>query len=62
MVGMELEQLWVVALNEIELQISRANFYTWLKNSRLVDKKEGVFYVALPTNFAREWVEASKRA
>ncbi|KKW48062.1 MAG: Chromosomal replication initiator protein DnaA [Parcubacteria group bacterium GW2011_GWA1_59_11] len=58
MVGMELEQLWMVALNEIELQISRANFYTWLKNSRLVDKKEGVFYVALPNNFAREWVEA----
>ena len=37
--------------------MSRANFYTWLKNSRLVDKKEGVLFVSLPNNFAKEWVE-----
>lgn len=41
----------------MEIQLSRANFATWLKNSRLVDKKDGVFYVALPNNFAKEWVE-----
>lgn len=44
-------------MSEIELQISRANFCTWLKNSRLVEKKDGVFYVALPNGFAKEWVE-----
>ncbi len=54
---MDLEQLWRSALAEMELQLSRANFATWLKNSRLVDKKDGVFYVALPNNFAKEWVE-----
>src|SRR3989344_5339029 len=54
---MELERLWQLALNEMEVQLSRANFYTWLKNSRLVDKKEGVLFVSLPNNFAKEWVE-----
>jgi chromosomal replication initiator protein len=54
---MDLEQIWKTTLSEIELQISKANFCTWLKNSRLVDKKDGVFYVALPNNFAKEWVE-----
>ena len=41
----------------MEIQLSRANFVTWLKNSQLVDQKEGIFYIALPNNFAKEWVE-----
>lgn len=54
---MNLEELWNLALNEMEVQLSRANFATWLKNSRLVDKKEGTIYVSLPNHFAKEWVE-----
>lgn len=54
---MDLEQLWQSTLGEMEVQLSRANFATWLKNSHLVDKKDGTFYVALPNNFAKEWVE-----
>ena len=54
---MNLEELWHSTLAEMELQLSRANFSTWLKNSRLVDKQEGTFYIALPNNFAKEWVE-----
>lgn len=55
---MDLDQLWQTTLGEMEVQLSRANFATWLKNSRLVDKKDGTLYVALPNNFAKEWVEA----
>ncbi len=53
----ELDQIWEAALGEIELQISRPNFATWLKSSRLVEKQEGVAFVSLPNNFAKEWVE-----
>jgi chromosomal replication initiator protein len=41
----------------MEIQLSRASFATWLKNSRLIDKKDGTFYVAVANNFAKEWVE-----
>lgn len=54
---MNLEELWQLTLNEMEVQLSRANFATWLKNSRLVEKKEGTLFVSLPNNFAKEWVE-----
>ena len=54
---MDLDQLWQSTLGEMEIQLSRANFAMWMKNSSLVDKKDGVFYVALPNNFAKEWVE-----
>ncbi len=53
---MNLEDLWKTTLGEMEVQLSRANFATWLKNSKLIDKRDGVFYIALPNNFAKEWV------
>lgn len=57
MVSMDLEKLWQSALGEIEIQLSRANFATWLKNSKLVDKRDGTLIISLPNNFAKEWVE-----
>ncbi|MBI4087665.1 MAG: chromosomal replication initiator protein DnaA [Candidatus Liptonbacteria bacterium] len=54
---MELDQIWQSTLGEMEVQLSRANFATWLKNSKLIDKKGGTFYISLPNNFAKEWVE-----
>jgi chromosomal replication initiator protein len=54
---MELEQMWESALSEMQVQLSRANFATWLKNSQLVDRKDGTFYVAVPSTFAKRWVE-----
>lgn len=53
----ELEKVWRSVLSDIELQIPKASFATWLKSSRLVDKKDGMALVALPNNFTRTWVE-----
>jgi len=54
---MQNEELWQSVLSEIELQVSRANFLTWLKNSRMIDSGEEHVTVALPNHFAKEWVE-----
>lgn len=55
---MIIEELWQKTLGELELQISRPNFLTWLKNSRLIENKDGDAMVTLPNHFAKEWVEA----
>jgi len=56
---MNLDQLWQSVLTELELQISRPNFLTWLKNSRLVKKDDdGRATIGLVNNFAKEWVES----
>jgi len=54
---MDLEQLWKSALGEIELQISRPNFVTWFRQSRLLEKQNGTATVGLPNNFSKEWIE-----
>jgi chromosomal replication initiator protein len=54
---MEKEELWKSVLSELEIQISRPNFLTWLKSSRLVEIKEDGVIVSLPNYFTKEWVE-----
>jgi len=54
---MNLNELWRAALGEVELQISKANFKTWLQNTSLIDKKDGVVTVVVPNSFTKEWLE-----
>ena len=53
----ELKKLWKDVLAEIELNISRANFVTWFKNSAIVEKTDDTVTVATNSNFAKEWLE-----
>lgn len=54
---MEFDELWKAALGEIELQVSRANFKTWLQNTFITDRKVGVVTIAVPNSFTKEWLE-----
>jgi chromosomal replication initiator protein len=54
---MDLDQMWQSTLGEMEVQLTKAHFATWLKNSQLIDKKDDTLVVALPSNFAKTWVE-----
>ncbi len=51
------QDLWARALSEIELSVSRANFITWFKDTKVLDQKEGVVVVAVPNGFSKEWLE-----
>lgn len=53
----ELKRLWKDVLSEIELNISRANFITWFKNSAIIEKTKDTVIVATNSNFAKEWLE-----
>ena len=49
--------MWQSTLGEMQIQLSKAHFATWLKNSQLVEKKNDTVVVALPNNFTKSWVE-----
>jgi len=53
---MNTRQIWQATLGEIQLQMPRANYDTWLKDTFIVSHEDGVFIVAAPTPFAREWL------
>ena len=50
------KQLWDKVLGEIELQLSRANFATWFKDTFIIKVAEGTVYVAVPNPFVRDWL------
>lgn len=54
---MNLDELWKAALGEIELQVSKANFKTWLQNTSIADKKGSIVTIAVPNSFTKEWLE-----
>ena len=49
--------MWQSTLGEMEVQLTKAHFATWLKNSRPIDKRDDTLRIALPSNFAKTWVE-----
>ncbi len=54
---MNKEELWQAVLAQLQFQISPANFATWLKNTCILSKKEGLLLISVPNNFSREWLE-----
>jgi len=54
---MQAEKIWEAALGELQLQVSEANYDTWLKDSRGIAFAEGVFTVAVPSAFIAEWLK-----
>lgn len=51
------QEIWQIALGEIELSISKANFITWFKNTGIVSIKDGKVIIGAPNGFTKEWLE-----
>lgn len=53
---MDYKQLWQGVLVEIELTVSKANFTTWFKDTRIVKEDEGTIVISVPNAFVKEWL------
>ena len=51
------KQLWEAVLGELELQLSKASFTTWLKNTFIMEIVEGRITVAVPNTFSQAWLK-----
>ena len=54
---MQAEKIWEAALGELQLQVSKANYDTWLKDSRGIAFAGSVFTVAVRSTFIAEWLK-----
>ena len=50
------KKLWESVLGEVELQVSRANFATWFKDTFILKINDGTVYVAVPNPFVKDWL------
>ncbi len=51
------DQVWQSVLGEIELNLSRANFTTWFKNTFISEFDDEKVIVCVPNTFTKVWLE-----
>jgi len=53
---MDTKELWNNVLLEIESSVSKANFATWFKETKISGFENGVIYLSVPNTFVQEWL------
>jgi len=51
------DQLWQAVLGEIELNLSKANFTTWFKNTFISSFENDRVVICVPNTFTKAWLE-----
>ena len=49
-------ELWNNCLKEIEVEVSKANFSTWFKNTSIIKEDSGTIYIGVPNEFVKDWL------
>ncbi len=54
---MDAQALWQSAYHQLELQLDRASFNTWLRGASLLEVEDGVFVIGVRSDYAREMLQ-----
>lgn len=54
---MNAKQVWQAALGELQVKVPGPSFQTWLRNTSISSFQQGIVVIAVPSNFAKEWLE-----
>jgi chromosomal replication initiator protein len=51
------EKAWQAALGQLQLEMPKAAFETWVSNSEFISYEDGFFVIGAPNAYARDWLE-----
>jgi len=54
---MKPKQVWQAALGELQLQMTKATFDTWVKNTSVIAYEDGTFIIGVGNAYAKDWLE-----
>lgn len=57
MMIMNAEQAWQLTLEQLQLQMTKATFDTWIKNTRIVKQDNNTYVIGVKNVYAKEWLE-----
>ncbi len=55
--GMNANQIWQAALGELQLQMTKPTFDTWLKNTSAISYEDGSIIIGVHNAYAKDWLE-----
>ena len=54
---MQSEQIWQTVLGQLQMEMPRTTFDTWVRETALVTHEDGTFVVGAPNAYAKDWLE-----
>ena len=51
------ETIWETALGELQLQMTKATFDTWVKQTSVLAYEDGTFIIGVQNGYAKDWLE-----
>ncbi len=54
---MQAERLWQAALGQLQVEMPRAKFETWIRDAELLSYEDGEFVIGVKNAFARDWLD-----
>ncbi len=54
---MNAKQLWQAALGELQMEMPRATFDTWVRDAELLTFEDGSFVIGVQNAYARDWLQ-----
>ncbi len=55
---MDVEQAWQSALGQLQMEMPKASFDTWVRDTRMVNFDQGLFTIGVRNAYARDWLES----
>ena len=54
---MKPEQAWRTALEQLQMEMPKATFDTWVRDTSFVSLEDGVFVIGTANEYVRQWLE-----
>jgi chromosomal replication initiator protein len=54
---MKPQEIWQAALGELQLQVTKATYDTWVKNTELISHEDGTFIIGTQNTYAVDWLQ-----
>src|SRR4030042_4198235 len=55
---MDAHQAWQAALGQFQMEMPKASYDTWVKDSRFISQKENTITIGVNNAYARDWLES----
>jgi chromosomal replication initiator protein len=55
---MKAEQAWQAALGQLQMDLPKASFDTWVRGAELITYEDGAFVIGVQNAYARDWLDS----
>ena len=56
------QQIWEAALGELQIQVNKPNYHTWLDKTVGLSHQDDQFFIAVPNTFVAEYLDKNQRS